>query len=103
TSAGALAAGVLTIPLSLVLEFAFPEMPFFNRTGIVFWTCMAACWGVSLLTTAHPAVQLQGLIWEKESLKLPLSERAQYRGIRNPFYWWLCITAVVLYFYIRYA
>jgi SSS family solute:Na+ symporter len=103
TSAGALAAGVLTIPLSLVLEFAFPEMPFFNRTGIVFWTCMAACWGVSLLTTAHPAVQLQGLIWEKESLKLPLSERAQYRGIRNPFYWWLFITAVVLYFYIRYA
>src|SRR5690606_39697909 len=36
THAGAVAAGLLTIPLSLIIEYAFPEMPFFNRTGIVF-------------------------------------------------------------------
>ena len=103
TSYGALAAGFLTIPLSLVLEFAFPEMPFFNRTGIVFWTCMAVCWGVSLLTKPTPAAQLEGLIWDKASLQLPAEERARYSGFRKPFYWWLLITAIVLYFYIRYA
>lgn len=103
TSAGALTAGFLTIPLSLALEFAFPEMPFFNRTGIVFWTCMVACWGVSLLTKPQPAALLEGLIWNRSSLQLPAEERTRYRGFRKPFYWWLLITAVVLFFYIRYA
>ncbi|RQP18653.1 sodium/solute symporter [Parapedobacter defluvii] len=103
TSAGALTAGFLTIPLSLVLEFAFPEMPFFNRTGIVFWTCMVACWGVSLLTRPQSAALLEGLIWDKASLQLPAEERARYSGVKNPFYWWLLITAIVLFFYIRYA
>lgn len=103
TSAGALAAGFLTIPLSLALEFAFPEMPFFNRTGIVFWTCMVACWGVSMVTKPQSAALLQGLIWEPASMQLPASERAHYKGIKNPFYWWLLITAIVLFFYIRYA
>jgi len=45
---------------------------------------------------------LKGLIWNKESLKLPESERKLNKGIRNPFYWWLLITVIVLYFYIRY-
>jgi len=103
TSTGALTAGFLTIPLSLALEFTFPEMPFFNRTGIVFWTCMVACWGVSLLTKPQPTTLLEGLIWNRGSLQLPAEERARYRGFRKPFYWWLLITAVVLFFYIRYA
>lgn len=103
TSTGALTAGFLTIPLSLALEFTFPEMPFFNRTGIVFWTCMVACWGVSLLTKPQPTALLEGLIWNRGSLQLPAEERARYRGFRKPFYWWLLITAVVLFFYIRYA
>jgi hypothetical protein len=33
TQAGALTAGLLTVPLSLLLESAFPKMPFLNRTG----------------------------------------------------------------------
>lgn len=102
TSAGALTAGFISIPLSLILEFFLPEMPFFNRTGIVFWTCMLACLLVSLVTKPVAEMDLKGLIWDKESLKLPESERKQNKGIRNPFYWWLLITVIVLYFYVRY-
>lgn len=103
THAGALTAGIMTIPLSLLIEFIFPEMPFLNRTGIVFWTCMAACALVSLVTTPKPEAELEGLIWNRASLTLPAAEREQQRGIRNPFYWWALITAIVLFFYVKYA
>ena len=71
THAGAMTAGLLTIPLSVGLQQAFPGMPFANRTGIVFWICMAACTLVSLVTQAKPDTELVGLIWNKDSLKLP--------------------------------
>lgn len=103
THAGALTAGLLTIPLSLIMEFVFPDMPFFNRTGIVFWTCMGLCAMVSLCTEAKPSAELEGLIWNKASLSLPLEQRVQQRGLRNPFIWWALVTLLVLYFYIRYA
>jgi len=101
--AGALAAGLVTIPLSFTMEYIFPNMPFMNRTGIVFWSCMAICVIVSLLTKPKPEIELQGLIWNKESLRLPLEEREQHHGVRNPFFWWAIVTAMVLYFYIRYS
>jgi SSS family solute:Na+ symporter len=103
THAGALAAGLLTIPLSLTIEFLFPEMPFFNRTGIVFWVCMALCVGVSLLSKPKPEADLEGMIWKRSSLSLLPNEWQQQKGWRNPFIWWLIVTALVLYFYIRYA
>jgi SSS family solute:Na+ symporter len=103
THAGALAAGVLTIPLSLAMELIFPMMPFMNRTGIVFWTCMIICVIVSLLTKPKLEIELQGLIWNKESLSLPVEQLAEQRGVRNPFIWWAIVTAMVLYFYIRYS
>lgn len=103
TSEGALTAGLLTIPLSFVIEWIFPEMPFFNRTGIVFWSCMALCMLVSMLTKPKAASELEGLIWNRESLSLPLAEREQQKGIRNPFIWWALVTGFVLYFYIKYA
>jgi SSS family solute:Na+ symporter len=102
THAGALAAGALTIPLTLAVKWWFPAMPFFNRTGIVFWTCMAACAAVSLLTRPKPKAELAGLIWNKESLLLPEDQREQNRGLRSPFLWWAIVTAIVLYFYVRY-
>jgi solute:Na+ symporter, SSS family len=102
THAGALAAGFLTIPLSLGLEWSCPKMPFLNRTGIVFWLCMATCAGVSLLTKPKPDAELVGLIWNKESLRLPAEQRGLYRGLRNPFLWWAIITAAVLFFYVRF-
>ena len=76
----------------------FPEMPFANRTGIVFWICMAACALVSLVTQAKPDSELVGLIWNKESLKLPVDERQRYAGFRNPLYWWIILNAMILYF-----
>jgi len=103
THAGALSAGLLTIPLSLLMEFMYPNMPFFNRTGIVFWACMIICTGVSLLTKPKAEAELQGLIWNKASLSLLPEQRDQQKGWRNPFIWWSIITAMVLYFYIRYA
>jgi len=103
THAGALSAGLLTIPLSLLVEYFFPEMPFFNRTGIVFWTCMLLCVLVSLVSQRKSEEELEGLIWTKESLSLPKSERDQQKGWRNPFIWWAIVMAMVLYFYIRFA
>jgi SSS family solute:Na+ symporter len=103
THAGALAAGILTIPMSIAMEMIFPTMPFFNRTGIVFWSCMALCVGVSLVTTPKPEAELVGLIWNRASLSLPPEQKAQQRGWRNPTIWWAIITAIVLFFYIRFA
>ena len=103
THAGALAAGILTIPMSFGMEFLFPQMSFFNRTGIVFWSCIALCIVVSLLTKPKPETELRGLIWNKKSLSLLPEQREQKRGLRNPFIWWAIITAIVLYFYIKYA
>jgi SSS family solute:Na+ symporter len=102
TSQGALAAGLLTIPLSLALEYALPEMPFFNRTGIVFWSCMVVCAVVSLATPAVSADRLQNLVLTKDMYKIPNEEKKLYRGMRNPTIWWLLITVMVLYFYVRF-
>ncbi|MEJ7780171.1 MAG: sodium/solute symporter [Daejeonella sp.] len=103
THAGALAAGILTIPMSLGMEFLFPQLPFYNRTGIVFWTCMATCTIVSLYTKPKSAEELVGLIWNKESLTLPPDQKHLQRGMRNPAIWWAIVTCMVLYFFIRYA
>ena len=91
TQWGALAAGLLTIPLTLFLDWLtdglhiphlapppLPEVvvahlsPFMNRTGVAFWICMFVCVVVSLLTTPRPEVEIKGLIWNKESLRLPV-------------------------------
>ncbi|MBC3540958.1 sodium/sugar symporter [Rufibacter sediminis] len=40
TSAAALTAAVLTIPLSTFLKFMYPEIPFLDRMGIVFVICL---------------------------------------------------------------
>jgi SSS family solute:Na+ symporter len=103
TTAGALAAGLLTIPLSAMLEWAWKGLPFQNRTGIVFWTCMIVCALVSLATAPKPEAELKGLIWTPDSLRLPPDQRHKYRGLRRPVIWWAIVTAAVLFFYIRFA
>ncbi|MHB0954922.1 MAG: sodium:solute symporter family transporter [Pirellulaceae bacterium] len=111
THAGALSAGLLTIPLSLTLEKLAPHLgprvgplvaPFMNRTGIVFWLCVLVCIVVSLLTKPKPDEELEGLIWNRESLKLPKELRVKMRGLRNPTFWWAIIMAITIYAYIRY-
>lgn len=102
THAGAMAAGLLTIPLSVGMDQVFPDMPFANRTGIVFWICMAACVIVSLATPAKPDSELVGLIWNKESLRLPPDERKRYSGLRNPLLWCVIVNAMILYFCFKF-
>ncbi len=102
THAGAMVAGLLTIPLSVAMEFVLPGLSFFNRTGIVFWVCMAACAIVSLLTEGKTTSELEGLIWTKESLRLPADERQLYTGWRSPALWWIILTAMILYFFVKY-
>ncbi len=102
THAGALTAGILTIPLSVALERALPGMPFMNRTGIAFWTCMAACALVSLVTKPKSEAELEGMIWNRDSLRLPPEMRERMRGVRNPAVWWAILTAALVAIYIVY-
>jgi SSS family solute:Na+ symporter len=135
THAGALTAGMLTIPLSVAIEKApaiwskfhgswlFPKSlagvvekhgpqvahvwaeyitSFWNRTGIVFWLCMLAGVVVSLCTKPKPEEEIKGLIWNRQSLRLPEDVRKKMHGLHNPALWWAIITAVVVYMYIRY-
>jgi len=111
THAGALTAGLMTIPLSVAIEKIAPTLPawigqyitpFWNRTGIVFWVCMLTCVVVSLVTKGKRPEELAGLIWNADSLRLPEQMRERMRGLRRPVIWWAAITAVVLYMYVRY-
>ncbi len=102
THAGALAAGALTIPLSIAMHEVFPLFPFANRTGVVFWACIVLGVIVSLMTKPKTDEELEGLIWNKESLVLPKESRQQMRGLKNPAIWWAVVTGIVLFFYVRY-
>jgi SSS family solute:Na+ symporter len=101
THAGALAAGILTVPMSWALEKWWPQLPFQNRTGIVFWTCIIVCIVVSLVTPRKSAEELKGLVWTRDSMRLPPEQRE--RGWRNPVVWWSVVTAATLFMYIRFA
>ncbi|MBN2577751.1 MAG: sodium/solute symporter [Pirellulales bacterium] len=122
TQAGALAAGLLTVPLTLFLDWLcggikipylspphLPEIivkylsPFLNRTGVAFWFCVLVCVIVSLFTTPRPSAELEGLIWNKESLRLPKEMRDRARGLRNPLLWWLVIFGFTVFLYIRFG
>ncbi|CCH51748.1 Sodium/glucose cotransporter AltName: Full=Na(+)/glucose symporter [Fibrisoma limi BUZ 3] len=49
TANGALAAAVLSIPLSTLLKYQVPDMPFLNRMGTVFWICVVVHVAISLI------------------------------------------------------
>lgn len=101
THAGALTAGVLTVPLSLALDFFWP-MPFANRTGIVFAVCLIFAIVVSLFTTPKPVNALENLIWNWKSATGTAQGEDKPRILNNFAIWWGVITALVLYFYIKY-
>ncbi len=50
SSNGALAAAIGSAVFSLALKFAWPELPFMDRVGLVFLLCLALCVFVSLLS-----------------------------------------------------
>lgn len=101
TQAGALTAGVLTIVLSTTLKLLYPDMPFFNRTGIVFWCCIVACVLVSLFTRPVHPDRLVGMIWSPSSMRLIGGSKT--RIYQRPVIWWAIITIIVLSFYVRYS
>jgi solute:Na+ symporter, SSS family len=122
TQSGALAAGLLTVPLTLFLDWmtgglkiawlAPPHLPavvvkylspFLNRTGVAFWMCMVVCVVVSLMTKPRTQAELKGLIWNRASLRLPVEMRDRARGLRNPLFWWLIIFAFTMFLYIRFG
>jgi SSS family solute:Na+ symporter len=102
TQAGAVTAGVLSIPLSVALQLGWRGISFANRTGLVFWACLGLCAAISLVTRPKTDDELSGLIWSRESLRLPPDQRSRSRGLRSPVLWWALITVVVLYFYVRF-
>jgi SSS family solute:Na+ symporter len=111
TYAGAMVAGALTIPLTIFMEYLTPCLPqgiavyvqpFLNRTGIVFWFCMLAAVVVSLMTRPVEESKLEGLIWTRQSLCMPTTDKPAFRPLASPFFWWALVTAAILYMYIRY-
>ncbi len=101
THAGALAAGALTLPMSAALDLFWP-MPFANRTGIVFWACIALGALVSIFTTPKPAAELKGLIWSWHGA-VSTQDADPPRGLMRPFLWWLLLNLIVVVLYIRYS
>ncbi|MDO4587053.1 MAG: sodium/solute symporter [Planctomycetia bacterium] len=99
---GATFAGLLTVPLTICLDFLFPTWPFYNRAGIVFWVCMFSCCLVSLFTKPKSDEELKGLIWNPSSIRLPEDQRNASNVFCRPGFWWLIITAVILSFFIMY-
>jgi solute:Na+ symporter, SSS family len=105
---------------TFVLLFAFPYtwlveyvlfkhvswlMPFdnwLNRTFLVWATSMFLLVVVSLLTKPPAPEKIKGIIWSWSVAKLPESERARNRGLRNLFLWWCIFIGIMaaLYAYV---
>lgn len=49
TASGALTAAVLSVALSAIIAKVYPDFPFMNRMGVVFWICSLVHIGISLL------------------------------------------------------
>jgi solute:Na+ symporter, SSS family len=49
TANGALTAAILSIVLSAIIANIYPEMPFLNRMGVVFWICSLVHISISLI------------------------------------------------------
>ncbi|PWK26880.1 SSS family solute:Na+ symporter [Arcicella aurantiaca] len=57
TANGALTAAILSIALSSWINYQFPEFPFMNRMGVVFWICSLVHGAISLIESKgkdHP-------------------------------------------------
>lgn len=71
-SNGALAATIISIPLSAVFKYYIPSMPFMNRMGVVFLACVALIilFGlVDIKSKDNP----KALVVEKSMFKMPMA------------------------------
>lgn len=88
---GALVAAILSIPLSAFFKYQFPEMPFLNRMGFVFWICVIL----------HVAVSL----WENKGKDSPkaLEVKKEWFKVETPFVIGsigvFCIFALIYYIF----
>ncbi len=92
-----------------VQEVLFKYVPFLmqfdnwlNRTFFVWASCMVFMVVVSLFTQPKDAATLDKIVWTPAQAKLPESERARNRGLRNLFLWWSVFISImaVLYAYM---
>ena len=67
TANGALAATLISIPLSTLLKFAAPDIPFINRMGLVFLACVAVM--VAFAYMERNKEQTQNVIVDKSLFK----------------------------------
>ncbi|GAB3897439.1 sodium/sugar symporter [Spirosoma agri] len=70
SSNGALAAAVISIPLSTLFKYQLPDMPFLNRMGTVFWICVAVHVTISLIESrgqTNPRAFVVNSNWFKTS------------------------------------
>ncbi len=109
TTAGAMAAGLATIPLTIFFQVLAPQLPqsvgpyiqpFMNRTGIVFWLCMLIGIAMSWATKPKPESELAGLVWNLESMTLPQGLRERMGGLRSPALWYLVILSLTVAMYV---
>ena len=78
-------------------------MPFdnwLNRTLLVWLTSMALLVVVSLFTQPPDPERIRGIIWSWDVAKLPESERARNRGIRNLLLWWSIFIGIMAALYV---
>ncbi len=64
SAAGAIAAAISSAALSFALKMLWPALPFIDRVGVVFLSCLAICIAVSFLNkndTEDSAVDLEGI------------------------------------------
>jgi len=88
TANGALVATLLSIPLSGWFKYQWPEMPFLNRMGFVFWVCVVAQVLVSLIESRN-----------RENPKAFHLERSWFRASPSFAAGALAITGVVVVIY----
>jgi len=88
--------------LSVYVHWLMPFRNFLNRTFLVWIVSMLLLVLLSLVTRPPDPEKIKGIIWSWRAARLPESERARNRGLRNLFLWW-CIfigIMVVLYAYV---
>jgi solute:Na+ symporter, SSS family len=101
---------IFAFPYTVLVEYVLFKrvswlIPFdnwLNRTFIVWATSMILLVVVSWLTPPPDPEKIKGIIWSWKVAKLPESERARNRGVRNLFLWWVIFIALMaaLYAYV---
>jgi SSS family solute:Na+ symporter len=88
--------------LSVYVDWLMPFRNFLNRTFLIWVISMLLLFLLSLVTKPPDPEKVKGIIWSWSVAKVPESERARNRGVRNLFLWWCIFIGImaVLYAYV---